>query len=230
LAQVMKPDAASAYRSLASMLLQSEGVTVKLRKLFDNAALNVRSIIQDPEFISIKFTADLYEGKYEEALKVLVPMRSVAFEDQYYIRPKYYFYATVYGCMNQPSLELAYYDSARLYLEKRLAAKPDDPRLCSALGIVYAGLHRNNQAVEMGKKALEYLPVNKEAISGALFSQFLAEIYAMTGHYKEALEQLNYVLSIPGILTTKMLELDPIWTPMKDLPEFRKLLKKYTVK
>ena len=226
-AVLIKPDAAYAYVGLTSMVLQHEGVTVRLRNLFENAALNVPSINQHPEFISIKFTADLYEGKYEKALNELVALKAMTFEDQYYVRPKYYYYATAYGHLKEPLLEAAYYDSARVYLEKRIEAKPDDPRLYSALGIIYAGLHRVNQAVETGKKALEYLPVNKEAISGAFFNQFLAEIYVMTGKYKEALELLDYVLSIPGILTTTMLEMDPVWAPLRALPEFRKMIRKF---
>ncbi len=229
-AMLMKPDQISAYLSLTYMMLKYEGVTEKLKKLFDNAALNAKAIINNAEFVSIRFTADLYEGLYEKALNELPAMKSPVFEDQYYIRPKYYFYAVAYGYLKQPSLESAYYDSARVYLEKRLAAKPDDPRLHSALGLVYAGLHRDVQAIEAGKRALEYLPVKKEAIAGAFFYRILAEIYVITGKYKEALEQLRYVLSIPGTTTTKMLESDPLWAPLRDLPEFRKMIKEFEIK
>ena len=40
--------------------------------------------------------------------------------------------------MNMPEKANAYFDSARIAIEKRIAITPDDSRLHSALGIAYA--------------------------------------------------------------------------------------------
>jgi hypothetical protein len=46
----------------------------------------------------------------------------------------------------------------------------------------------------------------------------------MVGKYDDAIKQIKYLLLIPGFLTTKILELDPRWAPLRNQPEFKKLL------
>ncbi len=126
--------------------------------------------------------------------------------------------------MNKPESERAYYDSARVFLERRIADVPDDPRLLSSLGIVYAGLGLDAKAISAGEKAVRLLPVSKEAYKGVYQVENLAMIYVMIGKYDEAIAQIKYLLSIPGFLSTKILELDPRWAPLRNQPEFKKLL------
>ena len=47
---------------------------------------------------------------------------------------------------------------------------------------------------------------------------------------REAIDLISYVLSIPGVLTATMLELDPVWAPLREFPEFRKLLREHAVR
>jgi tetratricopeptide (TPR) repeat protein len=132
--------------------------------------------------------------------------------------------------MNKPELEHACYDSARVFLESRMGNMPDDPRLFSSLGIVYAGLGFDNKAISEGEKAVKLLPVSKEAYRGAFLVEDLAQIYVMVGKYDEAIKQIKYLLSIPGFLSTKILELDPRWAPLKKQPEFKKMIESYSGK
>jgi len=52
----------------------------------------------------------------------------------------------------------------------------------------------------------------------------------MVGKYDEAIKQIKYLLSIPGFLSTKILELDPRWAPLISLPEFKKMMEGYSGK
>ena len=52
----------------------------------------------------------------------------------------------------------------------------------------------------------------------------LARIYVMVGEYDLAIEQLEYLLSIPSELSIPLLQLDPAWDPLRDHPLFKKLL------
>jgi tetratricopeptide (TPR) repeat protein len=132
--------------------------------------------------------------------------------------------------MNKPELEHAYYDSTRLSLEKRVTDFPEDQRLYSSLGIVYAGLGLKEKAIEAGGRGVELMPVNKEAYGGVFRVEDLALIYVMVGKYDEAIKQIKYLLSIPGFLSTKILELDPRWAPLRNLPEFKKMMEGYSGK
>jgi tetratricopeptide (TPR) repeat protein len=126
--------------------------------------------------------------------------------------------------MNKPELKRACYDSARIFLEKRIIDFPEDQRLYSSLGIAYAGLGLNDKAISAGEKALKLLPVSKDAFSGVYLVEDLARIYVMVGKYDDAIKQIKYLLTIPGFLSPKILELDPRWAPLRNQPEFKKMI------
>ncbi len=132
--------------------------------------------------------------------------------------------------MNKPELEHAYYDSTCIFLEKRINDFPEDQRLYSSLGIAYAGLGLAEKAIREGEKAIKLLTVSKESYSGVYLVEDLALIYVMVGKYDDAIIQIKYLLSIPGFLTTKILELDPRWAPLRNLPEFKKMMESYSGK
>jgi hypothetical protein len=105
-----------------------------------------------------------------------------------------------------------------------MVSMPDDPRLFSSLGIVYAGLGLKEKAIESGERGVALMPVDKEAYRGVFRVEDLALIYVMVGKYDDAIRQLKYLLSIPGYLSTKILELDPRWAPLRNQPDFKKIL------
>ena len=125
--------------------------------------------------------------------------------------------------MNMPGKAYEYFDAARVTLESIILKNPDDPRLYSAIGIAYAGLGLKEKAIEAGKRAVELMPINKEAYRGVFRVEDLARIYVMVGEYDAALEQIKLLLTIPSRLSVKLLLLDPTWKPLWDLPEFKKI-------
>lgn len=226
---MLYPDYTYSYSLLSRMLLSWKGDTKKAREVLGNAALNNKSSVSDSLVIEMRILIDMYEGKYEAALEDISLLKNDVIQSQFYYRPKTLYKATIYGLMNKPELEQACYDSARIFLESRMAEMPEDQRLISSLGIAYAGLGFNDKAVNAGEKAVRLLPVNKEAYRGVSLVENLALIYVMVGKYDLAIEQIKYLLTIPSFLSTRILELDPRWAPLKNYPEFKKILEKYSV-
>jgi tetratricopeptide (TPR) repeat protein len=212
------------------MFLRGEGDMIKARGILVNAARNCKNSVSDSTIIETNVFIDIYEGKYKEALKDISLLKHDLIQTQFYFRPKYLYYATIYGLMNKPELEHAYYDSTRILLEKRIIDLPEDQRLYSSLGIAYAGLGLNEKAIRAGEKALKLLPVSKEAYKGPFLVEDLALIYVMVGKYDDAIKQIKYLLSIPGFLSTKILEIDPRWAPLRNQPEFKKMMESYSGK
>ena len=227
---MLYPDFTFSYSHFSRMLLSWKGDTKKAREILGNAALNNKSSVSDSLIIETRILIDIYDGNYEEALKDLSHLKSDVIQTQFYFRPKYLYYATIYSLMNKPDLKYAYYDSLRIFLETRLKNMSDDQRLFSSLGIAYAGLGLNDKAVNAGEKAVKLLPVSKEAYRGVSLVENLALIYVMIGKYDEAIKQLKYLLSIPGFLSVKILELDPSWAPLRNMPEFKKMIESYSGK
>jgi tetratricopeptide (TPR) repeat protein len=133
--------------------------------------------------------------------------------------------AHVYRAMGDAERARAYFDSSRVELEALVAAHPDDARYHGALGITYAGLGRREDAIREGKRGVELMPVSKESKQGPPRRQELALIYTLTGDYRAAVDELEYLLSIPASpVTVPLLRIDPQWDPLRDYPPFQKLI------
>ena len=93
--------------------------------------------------------------------------------------------------------------------------------------MAYAGLGLRNEAIRHGQLGVEALPVAQDALSGSQRRRNLAEIYAMVGDYEAAIDELEYLLSIPSFISTSLIQVDPIFEPLRDHPRFQALLEKY---
>ena len=49
----------------------------------------------------------------------------------------------------------------------------------------------------------------------------------MTGEYDLAIDKVDYLLSIPGVLSVPYIKIDPVWKPLLNIPRFQKVLEKY---
>lgn len=167
---------------------------------------------------------DIYDGRYKEALSLLSEGDIKIINTQFYFNSRSLLYAKTYSLMNMPDKAFACFDSSRIEIESGITANDEDPRLFSALGIAYAGMGLKAKAIKAGKRAVELMPVNKEAFRGVFRVEDLARIYVMIGEYDAALEQIRYLLSIPSRLSVKLLLLDPAWQPLRNMPEFIKII------
>ena len=75
-----------------------------------------------------------------------------------------------------------------------------------------------------GQQALQLMPVSKDALRGPFHVEAMARIYAMVGERDAAVEQLEYLMSIPLDLAAPGLRLDPTWDCLRDHPRFQKLI------
>ncbi|GAF71682.1 unnamed protein product, partial [marine sediment metagenome] len=171
-------------------------------------------------------TLDLYDGNYQEALDRLSLIAEDTDGASNFI-PRALRYAHIYRYMNKKELAHAYYDSTRVILETKIQEQPDDHRFHSSLGFAYAGLGRKEEAIREGRLGTTLLPVSTDAWIGTHRISDLAQIYVMVGEYDSAIDQLEFLLSIPGTMTVHELQLHPIWAPLRDHPRFQKLLEKW---
>jgi tetratricopeptide (TPR) repeat protein len=117
----------------------------------------------------------------------------------------------------------AAFDSARVELEALVASSPEESRYRSSLGLALAGLGRSRDAIREGREGLRLMPPEAEAWRGGYRVIDLARVYTMVGRLDEAVEQLEYVMSIPADLSVWELRLDPMWDPLRGHPRFEAL-------
>jgi tetratricopeptide (TPR) repeat protein len=118
----------------------------------------------------------------------------------------------------------AAFTAARAEQEKAVQAQPNyAPPLC-ALGLIDAGLGRKEDALREGRRAVELLPVEKDAINGPLMVAYLAMIAAWVGEKDLACEQLAVAIRPPSTVSYGQLKLLPFWDPLRKDPCFEKIV------
>ena len=217
----LAPDLPGPYGFKAELYLRWEGSIEKARAVVEEAVKNISS----PEEFRIGWqtTFAVYEGDYQKVLDRL-SLKSEDIDSMYSFIPMDMRRARIYRYMKEDGLAKKYYDEARNILEAKKQEDPNDARFRSTLGIAYAGLGRREDALREGNKAVELLPITREAIRGYYRRENLAEIYVMVGKFDLAMDQIEFLLSIPGDLSIPLLRLSPAWAPLRDHPRFKKLL------
>ncbi|GMQ79528.1 MAG: hypothetical protein BMS9Abin02_2126 [Anaerolineae bacterium] len=174
----------------------------------------------DPSLLArYRFWAEIYSRRYEQALKIVssdpVP------------RDRSLFKGIAYYFLKKDSSAKVEFDSARVIYEQ--IPKDDHPSnatIQGSLGIVYAGLGMKETAIREGKKDVELLPVKKDAKLGPWRLWDLAKIHLMIGEYDLAIDEIEYLLSIPSPVSKWVLKLDPLLDPVRSNPRFQKLINK----
>jgi len=118
----------------------------------------------------------------------------------------------------------AAFTAARITQEKRVQEQPDYAPALSILGIIDAALGRKEDALREGRRAIELLPVEKEANNGPGMIQNFAIIAAWLGDKQLACDQLERNLQFPGLASYGRLKLLPWWDPLRGDPRFEKIV------
>jgi serine/threonine-protein kinase len=125
--------------------------------------------------------------------------------------------------------------AARVDVEKRVLANPDNAKMLSLLGMIDAGLGQKDDAVREGRRACEMLPQKTSAPASAVVESNLAVIYAWTNQPDLAFAALGDLAGrAAGVnllyqATYGDLRLNPVWAPLQSDPRYTALLKRLAV-
>jgi tetratricopeptide (TPR) repeat protein len=118
----------------------------------------------------------------------------------------------------------AAFTAARAEQQKILQAPESyGPALC-VLGLIDAGLGRKDEALQEGRRAVELLPIERDAIHGTGMVEYFAMIAAWVGDKDLACEQLAIAVRPPSPLNYGNLKLLPFWDPLRGDPRFEKIV------
>jgi serine/threonine-protein kinase len=121
---------------------------------------------------------------------------------------------------------------ARPRMEAEAAGAPLEPFRHAQLGLLYAFMHRKEDAIREGERAVELAPIKEDAIYGAQMLGLLAAIYAQTGEHDRALGLIERLLVAPaavlpafeGSITLNELKLRWHWDPLRGDSRFKEIL------
>jgi tetratricopeptide (TPR) repeat protein len=117
------------------------------------------------------------------------------------------------------------FTKARNELEQVVHDQPHYAAALCAIGVIDAVLGNNGDAIREGERAVELMPAEKNALDGAMLTQYLAVIYAWTGDKNRAIERLAEAAKLPGShVTYGHLRLNPLWDPLRGDPRFEAIV------
>ena len=121
---------------------------------------------------------------------------------------------------------------ARSELESFRQTQPENFALIQDLALINMGLGDKAAAFALAERAKAVNPTENDAMYGPFSTEILARIEARLGDPDRAVAALNELLSIPyrgplvwvRPITPALLELDPMFDPLRSNPRFQKLI------
>ena len=201
------------YGRKAYAYIDGYGNLARAQEVLEEAEKNTNE-----RYTDLQWWIALYSRNYQEALQVLASDTTA---------PYYWEKGVTFSLLEKEAEAAANFDALRAQYEELVKGEPDYALYHSILGRAYAGLGLKDAAIREGQKAVELLPVSKSAWRGAKWLQSLAHIYILVGEYDRAIDQLEYLLSIPGKVSIWQLKLAPIYDPLREHPRFQALVSGY---
>jgi serine/threonine-protein kinase len=162
------------------------------------------------EYHSIIAELDLYERKYTRAIENIEKAKTEEFRDYYDSDGDIYLLkAKIYKHAGKPMQAKEYYELAVDYFKNLIMFDPVNVYAHSNLGVAYAGIGMNQEAIENGKKALELMKYKEDVISDPFHLYNVIQTYAIIGENESALNLIKELLDSKSLFTPVFVKYDP---------------------
>jgi serine/threonine protein kinase/Tfp pilus assembly protein PilF len=223
------PDSADARISLAYIEVFRDSNPAAGRKLLQNIPAGI-----DPDGIVTEASWDLamLESDYVGAERILTDSPFAGFP-RAGEGAKAFFQGRTALARGDIESAQRYFAAAAPSFEGRMRDDADDAWRHARLGLLYAYMHRDEDALRESRRAVDLEPENRDAFLGVRASANLALVYALLGEPDQAITLIERLLATPGPLdwpdfpqsiTLADLRLRWEWDSLRSNPRFQKIL------
>jgi tetratricopeptide (TPR) repeat protein len=181
-----------------------------------------------PDFANVWFDCALLEHDWASAQQALAALgNGLWIQDSAVILGHRFAEGMLARAMGDAGKAAEAFTAARLEQEQVVAKRPDyGPAIC-VLGLIDAALGKKELALEEGRRAMELMPEEKDALNGQKMQTYFCIIAAWVGEKDLALQMLTANASKPGWAFNTdygSLKLHPFWDPLRGNPQFEQVV------
>jgi TolB-like protein len=143
---------------------------------------------------------------------------------QHAVRPRALYSAWAAECNRQHDRARAFYREAERVTRQALAQEGAHPVLHLVLGHTLVGQDKPNEGIAAGRRALELISYDKDAVFGGYQAIEMAALYTRAHEFEQALELLEQYCGRPFGIWPNELRLEPRWDALRALPRFQTLV------
>jgi serine/threonine-protein kinase len=176
------------------------------------------------DLISARLALALMDRNYRAAEEALATPGRTEFDDNGYFSPREWIEGILAHGLGDVPRANAMFLAARGRAAAAAKERPDDAREVMVLGQIDAALGQREDAMREGERAIELLPISKDALNGALLVERLARIYAQVADTNRALNFLESATKLPNGPSYGSLKLEQDWDRLRGDPRFEKIV------
>lgn len=182
------------------------------------------------QFAPSAFFAGLYQRDATAARHALeaIPATGITWYNVAY--PREYFEGVFQQYFGERDKAAAAFAAARRVMEAHLQQTPNDPKALIVQAEIDAYLGRHDEALREGRRALEILSPQNDAIDGARLAAAFARVSALGPDRDQAVAALRSAAASPAAFFYGPLLLHPVWDPIRDDPAFAAVVAKLAPK
>jgi serine/threonine protein kinase/Tfp pilus assembly protein PilF len=186
------------------------------------------SMADDRDVLSLRLCFALNDRDWPEANAIILKMKNGE-DDGYFAYAAISVPIDCYALLlarlrGEPPDSNSEFVEARQQLSQKVMKSPGSAQLLSQLAVVDALLSNKESAVEEAKRAVEMLPIPKDAIDGPCLVINLAVVYAWVNEPDLAFATLALMTKTPSGICFGQLKREGYWDPLREDPRFEKLL------
>jgi non-specific serine/threonine protein kinase len=177
-----------------------------------------REVTDHPSLIDFQANLDMAARDYETAIERISNVDGIDAWNAGVTK------ALAYYRMGRAEEAHRWFEFAAREAANELETDGDNHEVIGVRAIALAGAGRCEEAMREVQHASRIMPMSRDAVSGTDVIVNRSIVYMICGDEDRAIDDLEYLLSVPAFMTRSLLRVHPAWDELRDNPRFQRLI------